>query len=138
MYKTNLISKIMKYIVRILLLSMLLQSFQCDDDTTTNSTITPEMLTAKKQEIVNYIASFSCAEASSCNSIAFGAKPCGGPKEYLSYPNTVNQSTLESMVTDYNEMENKFNIETNAVSDCMQVLPPNTINCVNGVCTIIN
>lgn len=128
----------MKYIVRILLFSMLLQSFQCDDDTTTNATITPEMLTTKKQEILNYIATFSCAEASSCNSIAFGAKPCGGPTEYLVYPNTVNQSTLETMVNEYYEMENKFNMETNAVSDCMQVLPPNTIDCVNGACTIIN
>lgn len=128
----------MKYIIRILLFSMLLQSFQCDEDRTANTTITPQMLTAKKQDILNYIATFSCTEASSCNSIAFGAKPCGGPKEYLVYPNSVNQSTLEAMVNEYNEMENKFNIETDAVSDCMHVLPPNTIDCVNGVCTIIN
>lgn len=128
----------MKYIVRIFLFSLILQSFQCDDDVTTNGTITTEMLSQKKQEILAYISSFSCAEASACLSIPFGAKPCGGPNEYLVYPNTVNQTTLETMVNEYYEMENTYNIETNAVSDCMAVAPPNTIDCVNGVCTIIN
>lgn len=128
----------MKFIVRLLLFSMLLQSFQCDDDTTTNTTITPEMLATKKQEIINYIATFSCAEASSCNSIAFGAKPCGGPREYLVYPNTVNQTTLENMVNEYYEMDSTYNTQTGAASDCMVVGPPNTVDCVNGVCIIIN
>ena len=43
--------------------------------------ITPEMLDNKNKEILDYINSFSCAEASGCNSIAFGAKPCG-PREF--------------------------------------------------------
>ena len=80
----------------------------------------------------------SCANATECLSIAFGAKPCGGPREYLAYPNTVDQTTLETLVSEYYEMDHQYNIEIGAISDCMVVNPPNTINCVNGVCTIIN
>ena len=99
---------------------------------------TPELLAEKKQEIVNYIQSFSCANATGCLYIAFGAKPCGGPREYLVYPNTVDQAVLETMVNDYYEMDQQYNIESGAFSDCMLVGPPNTVGCVNGVCTIIN
>ena len=128
----------MKYIVRIFLLSLLLLSFQCDEEVNSNAAITPEMLAIKKQEILEYISTFSCNEASNCLYIAFGAKPCGGPREFLVYPNTVDQSTLETMVNDYYDMDNLYNIQTNAVSDCMVVGPPNTIDCVNNTCTIID
>jgi hypothetical protein len=126
----------MKHFVRIGILALLLPSFQCDD--TENNRTTPQLLTEKKQEIVNYIQSFSCANATGCLSIAFGAKPCGGPREYLVYPNTVNQTVLENMVNDYYEMDQQYNIETGAISDCMLVSPPNTVGCVNGSCTIID
>jgi ribosomal silencing factor RsfS len=36
------------------------------------------------------------------------------------------------------DMDNLYNIQTNAISDCMAVMPPSAIGCVNGVCTIIN
>jgi hypothetical protein len=132
--KSNLLT--MKHFVRILILTLLLPSFQCDDNE--NSRTTPELLAEKKQEIVNYIQSFSCANASGCLYIAFGAKPCGGPREYLVYPNTVNQTVLENMVNEYFELDQQYNIESGAISDCMLVGPPNTIGCVNGVCTIID
>lgn len=125
----------MKYLIRIALLFVLLPSFQCDED---DNRTTPEILAEKKQEILNYIQSFSCANATGCLSIAFGAKPCGGPREFLVYPNTVDQTTLEIMVNEYYEMDHQYNIETGAISDCMVVSPPNNVNCVNGVCTIID
>ena len=128
----------MKFILKIILLAFVLQSMQCENDNNVFNEITQEQLNTKKQEILNYISSFSCAQASSCNSIAFGAKPCGGPRDYLVYPSTVNQATLETLVNEYYDMDNAYNIQTNAISDCMVVNPPNTIECVNGVCTIID
>ena len=125
----------MKYLIRIALLFVLLPSFQCDEE---DNRTTPEILAEKKQEILNYIQSFSCANATECLSIAFGAKPCGGPREFLVYPNTVDQTALETLVEEYYEMDHQYNIETGAVSDCMVVGPPNNVNCVNGVCTIID
>ncbi|MCU0349368.1 MAG: hypothetical protein MUF43_00860 [Flavobacterium sp.] len=127
----------MKYVIKLCMLFVLLQSFQCENSND-NTTITPEQLEQKKLEILNYIATFSCENANGCNSIAFGSKPCGGPREYLVYPNSINQNTLQVMVNEYNQMDNLYNIQTNAVSDCMAVMPPSAIGCVNGVCTIIN
>lgn len=126
----------MKTKILLICFSFLLLSMQCDDEN--HSGITPEMLDNKKQEILDYINSFSCAEASGCNSIAFGAKPCGGPREFLVYPNSVDQVTLQNLVDEYYDMDNEYNIQTGAVSDCMVVGPPRTIDCVNGVCTIID
>lgn len=111
---------------------------QCSSNTSnqTNTIITEEMLASKKAEVVALIANASCT--GSCNYIAFGSKPCGGPREYLLFSSAVNLNELEILVNAYNEMEHQFNIQTNAISDCAFVLPPNQVNCVNGNCVIIN
>ncbi|WP_338409541.1 hypothetical protein [uncultured Flavobacterium sp.] len=127
----------MKYLIRILLCFLLLQSFECDKENE-NELSTAELLAFKKQEILDYIQSFSCTSASSCNYIAFGAKPCGGPRAFLAYPNTVNQTTLEALVLEHYEMDNAYNIQIGASSDCQVVSPPNNVECVNGVCTVLD
>jgi hypothetical protein len=129
----------MKTIIKIILLSLALQSFQCSkSDEKTSNDITPEQLQTKKQEIINYINSFSCSETGGCNSIAFGSKPCGGPREYLLFPNSLNLTQLEQMVNNYNALDNKYNIQIGAISDCSVALPPSNVGCVNGVCTVIS
>lgn len=128
----------MKATIKILLLSLILQSFQCEENELNTSIITPEQLSQKKQEVLDYINSFACNSTSSCNYIAFGAKPCGGPREYLVFPNSINQNTLQRLVDEYYEMEHQYNIQTNAVSDCMIVNPPINIDCIDGNCLILN
>ncbi len=128
----------MKWFFKIIVLSILLQSFQCTDPNDSSENITSEQLETKKQKIENYINSFSCSESIGCSHIAFGSKPCGGPRSYLVFPNSVNLTELQEMVKNYNEMDNLHNIQTNAISDCMYVMPPTEVKCVNGVCTVIN
>ena len=126
----------MKNIFKLLALFVLLTSMQCDDDKPQG--ITQEMLNSKKQDVLNYISEFSCTDASTCSYIAFGAKPCGGPREYLSFPTSIDLQTLQTLVDEYYEMDNAYNIQTGAVSDCALVGPPNTLDCVNGDCIIID
>lgn len=127
----------MKLFIRIVALFILLQSFQCSDSNEPSVEITAAQLDVKKQEIQNYINSFSCAEIVGCSFIAFGTKPCGGPYTYLLFSNSVNLNKLKEMVANYNEMNRLYNIQTKAISDCMYVMPPTEVKCVNGVCTII-
>ena len=127
----------MKWFFKILALSLLLQSFQCTDSNDSSDLITSAKLEIKKQEIQTYINSFSCSESVGCNYIAFGSKPCGGPLSYLVFSNSVNLTKLQEMVKNYNEMNRLYNIQTNAMSDCMAAAPPAEVKCVNGVCTII-
>ncbi len=129
----------MKWILKLIVLSLFLQSFQCSESNEVANGITSLQLETKKQEINNYINSFSCSESDGCSYIAFGSKPCGGPRSYLVFPNSVNLTELQEMVKNYNEMDNLHNIQTNAtISDCMYVMPPTEVKCVNGVCTVIN
>lgn len=126
----------MKKVLSFLAIILVLQSFQCEEDIVSVD-ITTEQLDLMKSEIQAYIATFPCDETVGCNSIAFGSKPCGGPWEYLVYSNAVDQAYLEEQVLLYNEMQNQYNIQTGAVSDCAVVGPPATIGCVNGVCGIL-
>lgn len=128
----------MKYFIKLMLFAMILHSFQCTSDKTATGNITQIQLTTKKTEIDNYINSFPCSESIGCGFIAFGSKPCGGPRTFLVFPNSVNLTLLQEMVNNYNEMDKLRNIQTNAVSDCSVSLPPNEVKCINGVCTIIN
>jgi hypothetical protein len=127
----------MKWFLKLFILSIVLQSFQCTDTTDPSDDITPVQLETKKQEIQNYINSFSCSENAGCGFIAFGSKPCGGPRTYLLFSNNVDLNKLQKMVKEYNEMDELNNIKTNAVSDCMYQMPPSEVKCINGVCTII-
>jgi len=127
----------MKWFFKIIVVFVLLQSFQCSDTNEPENTITLAQLETKKQEIQNYINSFSCSESVGCGFIAFGSKPCGGPRTYLLFSNNVDLQKLKQMVNDYNEMDTSYNIKTGAVSDCMYQLPPTEVKCVNGVCMVI-
>lgn len=127
----------MKSILKLFALALLLQSFQCDDDNHPDP-ITPEQLNLRKQEIVGYIDSFECENSENCNTIALGVKPCGGPTEFLTFPSSVDLNELESMIEGYNQLNTAYNIQTNAVSDCAVVLPPQTVECENGGCTIVD
>ncbi len=128
----------MKKILTLFAIVLLLQSFQCDDTANpTNQSFDLVTLQQERQEILDYIATFSCNENTSCSSIAFGSKACGGPQEYLVFPSSVDLDYLTEQVNNYNAMENSYNLTYNIVSDCMAVMPPENIGCVDGVCTIL-
>lgn len=128
----------MKTFLKLLAIFLMLQSFTCSKQADNTEPISSETLTAKKQKIVTYINSFTCSAAVGCSSIAFGAKPCGGPWEYLVFSNAVNLPELQAMVADYNQTEIAYNLQTGGASDCMFVSPPANVGCVNGKCGIIN
>jgi hypothetical protein len=128
----------MKALIKIILFGFIILSFNCTSKQSDSDTITLEQLATKKTAIENYITTFTCSESLGCNYIAFGSKPCGGPRMYLAFSNTINLPQLQIMVAEYNEMDNLRNQQTGAISDCAIPPPPNLIRCVNGVCTIIN
>lgn len=128
----------MKHLIKLLAIFLLLQSFQCEkDEENRDIKSKQEQLVQEKQIILDYIATFPCDASVGCDFLAFGSKPCGGPWEYLVFSNAVDLNYLTTKVNNYNELENQYNIETGAVSDCMAVLPPEEVGCVNGVCAII-
>lgn len=111
----------------------LFTNFQCSE--TAPSSDTQAQMLAKKQQIVDLIQNASCDD-SGCSSIAFGAKPCGGPWEYLIYPNTIDTDLLTTWVNEYNALNELWNAQTNAISDCAMVMPPTALMCSDGTCII--
>jgi hypothetical protein len=124
------------------LLILLPLSIQCSDSNNTIE-ITPEEIVQKteelgqrEKEIIAYITSDKCSPGG-CGFMAFGSKPCGGPWKYIVYPKSIDIEKLTQMVNAYNELQHQYNLQTNAVSDCMFVMPPTEVVCVNGVCVIV-
>ncbi len=129
----------MKTFIKLFAIFLFLQNLACSKQVDKTGPVSAEILVAKKQKIVTYINSFPCSATVGCSSIAFGAKPCGGPWEYLVFSNAVNLPELQAMVADYNQIEATLNLRTSAKSDdCMVVNPPAKIGCVDGKCGIIN
>jgi hypothetical protein len=87
-----------------------------------------------RAEVMRLIGDASCNDVSQCRTIAFGAKPCGGPWQYLVYSTAITDSTaLAAAVARYNAREAEINRAEGRMSDCAFVAPPNLAR-VNGRC----
>ena len=110
-------------------------STACEEDSP--SQVTQSELDQLKTEIVDLIADKSCGGVGDCANIAFGSKPCGGPKTWLIFSQSiVDINLLEEKVNTYNELEHRFNLENGLSSDCSVVLSPNT-GCLDDICQAI-
>ncbi len=82
-------------------------------------------LDSLRDAILAAIGEPRCSDASQCRAIAFGAKPCGGPWQYLVYSTAIADSAvLAATVADYNAEEARLNEEEGRVSDCRAVTHP--------------
>jgi len=94
-------------------------------------------LNSLKLSIDQLIATGICTTNTDCDYIAFGSKACGGPKSYLAYSTSINVALLQQKVTDYNNLEHAYNLKWGIASDCMFVLPPTSVECLNGICKAV-
>ena len=81
----------------------------------------------------------TCEDAEEdCRYIGIGAKPCGGPWEFLVYSaRTVDEETLRKKVEAHNKHEDRMNRTYGYASDCSLPNPPE-IGCVEGRCADLN
>jgi hypothetical protein len=104
-----------------------------DDDILTCDPILQD-LQYLKIAIEDFAASSICSDAFECRYIAFGSKPCGGPWSYLIYSTSIDTLELQTLVTDYNETENNYNLICGATSDCSVPNPPSSFTCEDNQC----
>jgi hypothetical protein len=111
-------------------------------DTTTPTAGTPDpagrpsdgTLAEFHTEVMRLVGDATCSDVSQCRTIAFGAKPCGGPWQYLVYSSAITDSAaLTAAVARYNAKESELNKSEGRVSDCALVAPPRLAR-VNGRC----
>jgi len=128
--------KLFKYILKTIALLAIV--FSCSNNSESSEEAERIELDNLKTEIEQLITTGVCTENTDCDFIAFGSKACGGPMSYLVYSTSINVELLKEKVSIYNTNEAAFNIKWNVISDCMFLLPPTSVDCVNGECVIIN
>ena len=84
-----------------------------------------ESLDSLRSRILELIGEPVASGMSQCRLIAFGAKPCGGPRAYLVYSMETTDSTrLARAVAMYTSEDARLNRELGRTSDCQMVTPP--------------
>ena len=84
-----------------------------------------ESLDSLRSRILELIGEPVVSDISQCRLIAFGAKPCGGPRAYLVYSMEATDSTeLARAVAMYTSEDARLNQELGRASDCRLVMPP--------------
>lgn len=96
-----------------------------------------DQLIAHKTYIKSLITNTTCSENSQCGFVGLGSKPCGGHWEYLIYSSNIDIKLLLEQVAIYNHNEDAYNRKWGVASDCMYVVPPIRVDCVNNKCVAV-
>lgn len=117
----------------------LLTATQCDEDDIDFSCENRlESLSELGNRIENLASMSECGDDFECRYIAYGSKPCGGPWRYLIYSTSIDTLELENLVNEYNTIEEDYNLNCDAVSDCAVAIPPSGFDCDNNECIPFN
>lgn len=102
--------------------------------TAAGSSDTRQKLRELHQAIEAEIGTPRAETAEQCRTVALGAKPCGGPWRYLVYSSAVSdEKRLGKLVSEYNALERKLNVEEGRISDCSFVVEPK-VTLVDDIC----
>lgn len=85
-----------------------------------------------KAEILAISKSEKCTNGSKWKSVGLGVKACGGPVSYIAYSAKIDEAKFLEKVNLYNQKSTEYNKKYNLISDCMLVMPPEQIECING------
>lgn len=107
----------------------------CQDDASEGEDVA--RLAAMKEEILRLVGEAACKEPTDCTTIAFGAKPCGGPWEFLVYSKSgVDEDALKELVRRYNDFNDVLNRRYGWSSTCDVAIRP-AVGCVDGHCAAV-
>ena len=96
-----------------------------------------EKLSSLIKEIEKLANSETCNDVADWNFAAIGSKPCGGPSSYIAYPKKI-EDEIVPKITNFTQMQSAFNTKYGLVSDCMMVMPPSGIRCVDGKAVLVS
>lgn len=90
-----------------------------------------------KNSIQSEISKEKCTDANEWTFAPMGAKACGGPQFYIAYPKKMETAIL-ARINDYTEKVKAFNQKYGLVSDCMMIVAPTSVKCVDGKAELVN
>lgn len=125
--------KVFLYIALIIIVTSFIIACTLEDEPITCEEMIQD-LADFKITIEDYAANSICGDEFECRYIPFGSKPCGGPWSYLIYSTSIDTLELQTLVADYNERENNYNITCGSASDCSVSSPPSDFTCEDNQC----
>ncbi len=94
-----------------------------------------DSLTGRRAALLGLIGPPACEATAECRTAPLGAKPCGGPGQYVIYSTrTTDSARLATALTTYNALAAADVAARGLVSDCRVVTPP-AVACVESRCT---
>ncbi len=98
---------------------------------------TSDPLADLRRGVFELIGEPSCTATAECRTMAFGAKPCGGPRSYLAFSIAATDSQrLVDAVRRFTEQDEANNRERGLMSDCSVVEEPE-VTCSSGLCSSV-
>lgn len=81
-------------------------------------------------------ASVVCTNAAEWRTAPIGAKPCGGPAQYIAYPIKCEEEVLPK-IREYTRLNVEYNREKGLLSDCSVIPEPAGVRCENGKAVLV-
>ena len=122
----------MRYIS--ILLVTLIANWSCDS---ANDDISQNDLDSQLNEIRAMVENETCTDSSEWLFVGLGAKPCGGPTDYIAYSTNMDVGTFLELVERYNQDVRAFNEENGLISDCAIEPAPSAIVCEDGRAVLV-
>ncbi|CAL2102269.1 conserved protein of unknown function [Tenacibaculum sp. 190130A14a] len=82
-------------------------------------------------EILSIANSKDCINSEDWKIVAYGAKPCGGPRGYLAYHIEIKEGEFLQKIETYTNEEEKYNLKWGIVSTCDVIPQPTSVECQN-------
>ena len=96
-----------------------------------------EALVRLRGEIMGLIGDASCRNVVNCRVVGLGARPCGGPDEYVAYSIWKTTSDqFRNLISEYNLIAEDLALARGEAGTC-EVLPEPAADCVNDRCVTV-
>ena len=96
-----------------------------------------EAVVRLRGEIMALIGDASCRNVVNCRVVGLGARPCGGPEEYVAYSIWRTMSDgFGNLVSEYNLISEDLAIDSGVTSSCERIEEP-AADCVNDRCVTV-
>lgn len=90
-----------------------------------------------RNEITTAIGEAHCRNLVNCRIVGLGARPCGGPDEYVAYSIwDTDRQHIANLVFEYNLLREDMMLDSDAVGTCEQLQEP-AIDCIHDRCVIV-
>ena len=88
-------------------------------------------------EITEAIGDARCRNLVNCRVVGLGARPCGGPEEYVAYSIwDTDREHIDNLVFEYNLLSEDLMLESDMAGACV-VIPKPGVDCIHDRCVTI-